>query len=62
MVQGGFHQGGDGFDSEQPKDHCGPSWPLVFLVWLRDTDITEVAFDSSHVGDREALFPEQTGS
>ena len=66
MVQGGFAQGGDGFDGErtceQPEDHCGPSWPLVLLSWLRDTDITAVAFGSSNVGDKEALFPEQTGS
>lgn len=30
---------------EQPKDHHGPSWPLVFLSWLTDTDITEVVLD-----------------
>lgn len=34
-----------------PKSIVGPIWPLVFLSWLTDTDITEVAFDCfSHQG------------
>lgn len=66
MVQGGLPPGGDGFDgvrtSKESKVHQGPSWPLVCLSWLTDTDITEVAFHGFSCGDSEALFPEQAGS